>query len=203
MRLRCDWGLLLVLVAMSACRRSTPNGSAASRPSGTSPFATDSHPGSGDALRLETPAVPADAGVSASSLPATRTPDPEWQTFRRDYDSSNVEWVDADVIRVRTLDAVSVEANEIRCPRIVHRMGGVALDMGWRRLEGDVVEMDKLYAHHVTARLIIAEQITALAIRRRPKSKTYRWGGSGGEVRNRVVSVDPSTGVSQPLTAPR
>lgn len=133
----------------------------------------------------------------------TRSPDEQWQAVRHDFDSSNVEWVDADVIRVKSIDAISVEANEIQCPRIVHAMGGVAKDMGWRRLEGDVVEMDELYAHHVTARLIIAEQITALVIRRRPKSKTYRWGGagSGAEVRNRVVSVDPATGVSQPLRA--
>lgn len=100
------------------------------------------------------------------------------------------ERVDADVIRVITLTALSVEANEIRCPRVL-RSSSVAVekDIGPWQVEGDVVETDALRAHAVTARLIVADEIQAVVIKK--LAKPHRWAGAGGAspVRNRVTLV--------------
>jgi hypothetical protein len=107
----------------------------------------------------------------------------------------SVEWVEADVIRVKELNAISIEANEIRCPRIERtaRSYPVPKDSGWRRIEGHEVQLETLWAHHVTAHLIVADRIIATKIQK--VSKPYVWPGAGARpVRNRIVKVDPSTG---------
>jgi hypothetical protein len=108
---------------------------------------------------------------------------------------SFVEWVDADVVRVKSLYALSVEANEIRCPKVQKSQGPVPKNMGWRRLEGDIVEVDSLYAHHVTARLVIADEIVARVVENHAKPYVWRGAGSGALVRNRLVEVPSSVDV--------
>lgn len=104
-----------------------------------------------------------------------------------------VEWAEADVIVVQSLHAISVEANEIRCPHIrrTPHTYPVAKDMGWRRIEGQEVALESLSAHHVQARLIVAGEIVATKVK---VTKTpYVWSG-GGKARNRILKGDPSTG---------
>jgi hypothetical protein len=98
------------------------------------------------------------------------------------------ERVDADVIRVTTLTALHVEANEIRCPSIVRSKSlPVPKDIGPWQVEGDLVETDALTAHSVSARLIIADEIQANVVDK--LAKPHRWAGAGGPapVRNRVT----------------
>jgi hypothetical protein len=100
------------------------------------------------------------------------------------------ERVDADVIRVKRLKALLVEANEIRCPDVVRSKGApVAKDLAPWRIEGDIVEVDRLNAHTVSARLIIADSIYAVIVRR--LAKTHHWAGEGKapQVRNRVTVI--------------
>lgn len=99
------------------------------------------------------------------------------------------------MIRVKQLNAISIEANEIRCPRIERtpRSYPVPKDAGWRRIEGNEVALKTLWAHHVLARMIVAEKIVATEIHN--VKKRYVWPGEGAHpVRNRIVKVDPSTG---------
>lgn len=58
--------------------------------------------------------------------------------------------------------------------------------------------MERLVAHHVSARLIIAEHIQAKRVE--TTDKPYRWSGRNarGQVHNRIVKVDPNTGVARP-----
>jgi hypothetical protein len=103
---------------------------------------------------------------------------------------SGAERVDADVIRVTTLTALFVEANEIRCPHIVRSKSvPVQKDIGPWQVEGDLVETDALKAHSVSARLIIADEIQAVVIKE--LTTPHRWAGAGGAspVRNRVSPV--------------
>jgi hypothetical protein len=100
------------------------------------------------------------------------------------------EKVDANVIRVTSLSALLIEANEIRCPHVIQSSSvPVRKDTGPWQVEGDLVEADVLSAHSVSARLIIADEIRAKVIR---KVKTpHRWSGAGGPspVRNRVTAI--------------
>lgn len=99
------------------------------------------------------------------------------------------------MIRVKQLNAISIEANEIRCPRIKRtpRSYPVPKDAGWRRIEGHEVELETLLAHHVSARLIVADRIVATKILK--VAKPYVWRGEGMRpVRNRIVKVEPGTG---------
>jgi hypothetical protein len=109
-----------------------------------------------------------------------------------------VEWAEADTIHAVSLWAISIEANEIRCPHITRtRSFPVPKDMGWRRIEGHEVQLRTLWAHHVRARLIVADKINATSIRK--LAKPYVWsGGTKVLVRNRIVRVDPGTGAVVP-----
>ena len=54
-------------------------------------------------------------------------------------------------------------------------------------IEGDVVEVDQIMAHTVSARLIVADEIDAIVVKR--LHKPHRWAGAGGAtpVHNRVT----------------
>ena len=107
---------------------------------------------------------------------------------------TGAERVDADVIRVTTLTALFVEANEIRCANIVRsQTAPVPKDVDPWLVSGDLVETDDLLAHSVVARLIIADEIRAKVLR---KTKLpHRWSGAGGPspVRNRVTAIKELT----------
>jgi hypothetical protein len=109
-------------------------------------------------------------------------------------DRWSVEWVTGDTIRVDSISAITIEANEIRCPHIVQSQGNpVPKNMGFRGLEGDLIEGKSLVAHHISARLIECTEITASKVRR--VKTPYRWPGAdpkANPVRNRAVAADGS-----------
>jgi hypothetical protein len=138
------------------------------------------------------PAPARDAGAPADGP----TPGAEHISVYDGRSHVAVEWVDADELRVKRLRAISVEANEIRCPRIERtRFPPTRKEEGWLRAEGDLVEIDEVEAHHVRARLVVADEIEAVAVKR--VAKPHRWAGAGAgpRVRNRVLRIDPSTGL--------
>jgi hypothetical protein len=63
---------------------------------------------------------------------------------------------------VHTVDAITIEADEIRCEH-VQRVDyfPTPKDMRFVRLEGQLIAGHSLVAHHVRARLLIADEITA------------------------------------------
>ena len=104
---------------------------------------------------------------------------------------TGAERVDADVVRVKTLRAAFVQANEIRCANIVRsRTAPVPMDLDPWLVSGDLVETDELSARSVVARLIIADEIRARIIRK--VRIPHRWEGAGGPspVRNRVTAIE-------------
>jgi hypothetical protein len=104
---------------------------------------------------------------------------------------SGAERVDADVIRVKTLIALFVEANEIRCPHVIQSKSvPIQKDIAPWQVEGDLVETDVLVAHSVAARLIVADEVRAEVIR--TLTTPHRWRGIGGpsQVRNRVTHIE-------------
>ena len=108
---------------------------------------------------------------------------------------TGAERVDADVVRVKTLRAAFVQANEIRCANIVRsRTAPVPMDLDPWLVSGDLVETDDLWARSVVARLIIADEIRVKILR---KVRTpHRWEGAGGPspVRNRVTAIEELAG---------
>lgn len=98
------------------------------------------------------------------------------------------ERVDADVVHTKKLAALFVEANEIRCPRVIRsKSASVPKDIKPWLIEGDVVEVDEIKAHSVSARIIVADEIDAIVVKR--LDKPHRWAGAGGAtpVHNRVT----------------
>jgi hypothetical protein len=152
--------------------------------------------------RVAAPGAAADAAASRAAMPAadaegsadraTRGPAaPSDDVGVRTFDGmtwASGERVDADVVRAKKLTALLVEANEIRCPRVVRsKSAAVPKDIKPWQIEGDVVEVDHLEAHTVSARLIVADEIYAVIVKK--LTKPHRWGGAGGAtpVRNRVT----------------
>ncbi len=128
----------------------------------------------------------------ASPAPSPPTPEPLRSPDGRPW--AGAERVDADVVRVRSLSALLVEANEIRCPHVVRTSGpAVKKDIDPWRVEGDLVETDALVAHTVSARLIIADEIRAMVVRK--LEHPHHWAGGGGPsaVRNRVSAIPELT----------
>jgi hypothetical protein len=119
--------------------------------------------------------------------PETRVSNPSPPTTPDGRPLSGVERVDADTIRVKTLVALGVEANEIDCPHVVRSASApVPKDVGPWQLEGDLVETDFLLAHTVSARLIVADEIQARTVTK--VAQPHLWAGAGGPapIRNRV-----------------
>jgi len=141
-------------------------------------------------------AQPPSMDAMSAPITATRVAPPPSSPDRADLHSpdgrpwSGAERVDADVIHVKTLIALFVEANEIRCPRVI-RSDSVPIqkDIAPWQVEGDLVETDVLVAHVVTARMIVADSVRAKVIRK--FTKPHHWAGMGGpvQVRNRVSPI--------------
>jgi hypothetical protein len=170
--------LVLGLVAALGCQRAmAPVPAAAAAPPAPSPPSA---------------AAPArDAAIpTAHSTPPSPRPDHGGPQSPDGRPWQGAEKVDADVIRVTTLTALYVEANEIRCPHVIRSKSvPIQKDIGPWQLEGDLVETDALKAHSVSARLIIADEIQAMVVKK--LTKPHRWTGAGGAapVRNRVTLV--------------
>jgi hypothetical protein len=126
------------------------------------------HPSTVPVRDADAPAAPQPTGRESGGL---HSPDGRpW---------SGVERVEADVIRVTTLTALFVQANEIRCPHIVRSSSvPVQKDIGPWQVEGDLVETDALKAYAVSERLIIADEVRAMVIKK--LTKPHRWAGAGG-----------------------
>ena len=109
----------------------------------------------------------------------------------RTHDGTTWVWgerVDADVVHAKRVAALLVEANEIRCPRVIRsESASVPKDINPWLIEGDVVEVDEIWAHSVSARIIIADEIDAIVVKH--LDKPHRWAGAGGAtpVHNRVT----------------
>ncbi len=161
----------LAVTAALGCQRTAARADGTPRPAQIAP----------DASRTDVrPVAPA-----ASAAPAEERPPPAEKLA-----SHGAERVEADVVRVKTLEALLVEANEIRCPHVVRsKFPPVQKEMEPWQLEGDLVEADRLKAHVVVARLVIADEIEAMVVKK--AAKPYRWPGAGGSqtVRNRVTLV--------------
>jgi hypothetical protein len=84
--------------------------------------------------------------------------------------------------------ALLVEANEIRCSRVIRsKSASVPKNIEPWLIEGDVVEVDEIMAHSVSARIIVADEIDAIVVKH--LGKPHRWAGAGGAtpVHNRVT----------------
>jgi hypothetical protein len=171
---RADWvSFTLLLVSVTSCHTTAPP-----RP------VTESATPTPDAAIVGR-AGP-DAGAASSKVQASADDIGVRSHAGRTWVSG--ERVDADVVHVKRLAALIVEANEIRCPHVVRsRSPSVRKELEPLLIAGDLVEVDELEAHAVSARLIIADEIRAVVIRH--LSDTHRWAGAGGgaPVRNRVT----------------
>lgn len=102
-----------------------------------------------------------------------------------------LEWAEADTIEVETLQAITVEANEILCADIERtRHYPTSKNSRWLRLEGHEIVGGTLIAHHVRAQRVRAKRIVAHRIIR--SSRPYRWSSGREEparVRNRLMHV--------------
>ena len=177
MRSLAKYRLILWVAGVIGCRRPVPPATATQAQAEVkSPPHPQFRP---DAISTDRAAPPSTPGPPEG----LRSPDGRpWMGAER---------VDADVVRVKTLRAAFVQANEIRCANIVRfRTAPVPMDLDPWLVSGDLVETDDLRARSVVAHLIIADEIRAKIIR---KVKTpHRWAGAGGPspVRNRVTAIE-------------
>lgn len=104
--------------------------------------------------------------------------------------SLRAEVVEADTIRVHTLHAITLDVRELHAPK-VQRVDHypVAKDEGMVRLEGHRVEADRLEAHHVRARVLIADEVVVHRMRKLRGSPPWPRVEGSPEVVNRCVAL--------------
>ena len=171
---RGRYDLLFGLLTVSSCQKTERRAVAGATVSGSASSAAAAAAADGGADVRRASASSDDVGV--------RTHDgTTWVSGER---------VDADVVHAKKVAALLVEANEIRCPRVIRsKSASVPKDIKPWLIEGDVVEVDELRAHSVSARIIIADEIDAIVVKH--LGKTHRWAGAGGAtpVHNRVTVI--------------
>ena len=137
------YGFLGGLLTVFGCQKRTPGPVAAAQVSGSASSARA--------------AAGADGGANVGR-PLASSDDVAVRTFNGMTWISG-ERVDADVVHTKKLAALFVEANEIRCPRVIRsKSASVPKDIKPWLIEGDVVEVDQIRAHSVSARIIVAER---------------------------------------------
>ena len=166
------YDILFGLLTVSGCQKTAPGPVAGATVSGSASSAGTAAAADGGADVRRASASYHDVGV-------------------RTHDGTTWVWgerVDADVVHAKRVAALFVEANEIRCPRVIRsKSASVPKDINPWLIDGDVVEVDELWAHSVSARIIIADQIDAIVVKH--LGKPHRWAGAGGAtpVHNRVT----------------
>ena len=139
------YDILFGLLTVSGCQKTAPGPVAGATVSGSASSAGTAAAADGGADVRRASASYHDVGV-------------------RTHDGTTWVWgerVDADVVHAKRVAALFVEANEIRCPRVIRsKSASVPKDINPWLIDGDVVEVDELWAHSVSARIIIATRST-------------------------------------------
>jgi hypothetical protein len=179
--MRAALGLML---SVTACRSAKPGGAVLPAPS---PRVDSGAVGQGALPDAETPEAgtdPLDLANKSIQLPREQLPVGTILSLR-------AEIIEADTIIVGHLYAISIEARELRS-RHKQTSDSIATfkDVGMNVLQGDIVEGDWIHAHHVRARLIIADSVEAVTIRKLRGALEWTSSADAGLVRNRCSPLN-------------
>lgn len=168
--------VVTALLCVAGCTQERP--SASVRASSPAIRASDA----GDALTPDTSVV-APSATFTIQQPADELPDGSVLLL-------NAALVEADTVIVDTLNAISVEAQRIqaRDRRVVSFYPTVA-EPNLSMLEGNVVRGHSLDAHHVRARVVIADRLRAHTIRIVKPSHGWSADAGGSEVVNGCSAI--------------
>lgn len=110
----------------------------------------------------------------------------------------HAEVVEADTIRVGVLRAITLEAVELRVPSVTRvSYFPVAKDQGMVKLEGHLIAAEQLEAHHVRARLVVADKVIAHRVTKLRGAAPWPRGEDQAEVVNQCVHLTAATNQRQ------